>query len=302
MKIMVLAGGPDREREVSLMSGAEITRALREAGHDVEQRDMGPGDLAALDFFAKWRGDVVFPIFHGRWGEGGPAQKILDERGLAYVGCREDSARLCFDKTKTKEALLQAGLPTPVFELLHANQTPTLTPPVVVKPNDDGSSIDLAICHDQAALNTAWDELSSRNSSLLVEQLIHGKELTVSVIADENGHPTALPSIHIIPATDFYDYQAKYFRDDTQYLFDAVSPALEEQLRDIAAQSFETLGCQHMARVDMFLDPQEHPWVIEVNTLPGCTSHSLLPMAARQSGLEMPALVDRLVKLAAAEA
>lgn len=299
MKVMVLAGGPDREREVSLMSGATVTDGLRQAGHDVEQRDMGPGDLSALDFFADWGGDVVFPIFHGRWGEGGAAQKILDERGFKYVGCREAAARLCFDKTLTKQRIIEAGLPTPAFELVTAEGRPTLEPPVVLKPNDDGSSIDLAICHDRAALDAAWADLSSRNQSLLVEQFVQGKELTVGVVEDEDGKPTALPSIHIVPATAFYDYEAKYIRDDTQYHFDHTTPRIEAELRDIAQRVFVELGCRHLSRVDMFLDGDDRPWVIEVNTLPGFTSHSLLPMAARQSGVALPVLVDRMVRLAA---
>lgn len=309
MKIMVLAGGPDRERDVSLMSGKQVAAALRDAEHVVIERDLSPTDTAALDEFVAWRGDVIFPIFHGKWGEGGGAQQLLDQRGLPYVGCREAAARLCTDKTKTKQALQHANLPTPAFELLDCRDEPatttfpgTLTPPVVVKPNDDGSSIDLAICHNQASLNTAWTKLSSRNDSLLVERFVSGKEMTVGVIADEHGQAHALPSIHIVPATEFYDYDAKYVRDDTQYRFDAVPPEIESQLAALAVATFNTLGCRHLARVDVFVDEQSQPWVIEVNTLPGFTTHSLLPMAARQTGIYMPALADRLVRLAATAA
>ncbi|MEM1110167.1 MAG: D-alanine--D-alanine ligase [Planctomycetota bacterium] len=308
MKVMVLAGGPDREREVSLMSGKEVAAALREAGHDVIERDLSPSDTAALDEFAQWCMEspgpgVVFPIFHGKWGEGGGAQKLLDERGVAYVGCREAAARLCTDKTQTKQALIEQSLPTPAFELISCaagSPGPTLTPPVVVKPNDDGSSIDLAICHDQKALDTAWAELSSRNDTLLVERFIKGREMTVGVIEDEHGQPLALPSIHIVPATEFYDYEAKYIRDDTQYRFDT-SPELESRLGELAVDVFCTLGCRHLSRVDVFVDERDQPWVIEVNTLPGFTTHSLLPMAAARVGLPMPALVDRLVQRAATE-
>ena len=313
MKVMVLAGGPDREREVSLMSGQQVAAALREAGHDVIERDLSPTDTAALDEFALWPTEspgpaVVFPIFHGRWGEGGGAQQLLDQRGLSYVGCRETAARLCTDKTKTKQTLRDAGLPTPAFELLgcHPEQPRStfpgeLAPPVVVKPNDDGSSIDLAICHDQAALDRAWAELSARNDALLVEQFIRGQEMTVGVIEDEHGQPQALPSIHIVPATEFYDYEAKYVRDDTQYHFDAVPPEVESRLGRLAVETFNALGCRHLARVDVFVDENHQPWVIEVNTLPGFTTHSLLPMAAQRHGLDMPALVDHLVKRAVAD-
>lgn len=313
MKVMVLAGGPDREREVSLMSGKQVAAALREAGHDVIERDLSPSDTAALDEFAQWCAEspgtgAVFPIFHGKWGEGGGAQQLLDQRGFAYVGCREAAARLCTDKTKTKQTLLDAGLPTPAFELLDCRAAEAgvypgeLLPPVVIKPNDDGSSIDLAICHDLTKRDAAWADLSSRNESLLVERFVRGREMTVGVIEDEHGKPAALPSIHIVPATEFYDYEAKYIRDDTQYHFDALPPEIEAQLCRLAEQAFAALGCRHLSRVDLFVDENDRPWVIEVNTLPGFTTHSLLPMAANRVGLSMPTLVDRLVRLAAGSA
>lgn len=296
MKVMVLAGGPDREREVSLQSGAQVAAALRDAGHEVLERDLSPSDMASLDEFETWGGEVVFPVFHGKWGEGGGAQALLEARGFAFVGCREDAARLCFDKTRTKRALLDAGLPTPEFELVSSDAQPTLEPPVVVKANDEGSSIDLVICHDRAGLDTAWKDLSSRHDALLVERFVTGREMTVGVVAAEHGKAVALPSIQIIPATAFYDYQAKYERDDTQYLFDAVPPEIERQLGALAVDTFRVLGCRQLSRVDLFLDQDGRPWVIEVNTLPGFTTHSLLPMAARRAGIEMPALVDRLVR------
>ena len=306
MKVMVLAGGPDREREVSLASGAQVAGALREAGHEVIERDLGPDDLAALEEFDGWGGEVCFPIFHGRWGEGGPAQAILDARGLKYVGCREAAARLCADKAGTKRTLRDAGLPTPAFDWIECRGAARggrypgeLSAPVVVKPNDDGSSIDLAICHTAEQLDVAWAELSVRNESLLVERFVAGRELTVGVIADEAGEPVALPPIHIVPATAFYDYDAKYVRDDTQYHFDFATPQVDARLRGLAVATFRGLGGRHLARVDMFLDGEDRPWVIEVNTLPGFTTHSLLPMAARRAGLAMPALVDRMVRLAA---
>jgi D-alanine-D-alanine ligase len=300
MKVMVLAGGPDREREVSLRSGAQVAAALREAGHAVSVEDLGPTDSAALEAFD---GDVVFPIFHGQWGEGGPAQALLEARGLPFVGCREAAARLCFDKAATKRALLSAGLPTPDFELVSCRGERStfpgaLDPPVVMKPNADGSSIDLRLCPDPASLDAAWAELSPRYGALLVERLITGREMTVGVVEDEDGRPTALPSIHIVPATEFYDYEAKYERHDTQYRFDAVPPEVEAELRQLAVAVFRGLGCRHLARVDVFLDADDRPWVIEVNTLPGFTDQSLLPMAARWAGLAMPELVDRLVRRA----
>ena len=308
MRVMVLAGGPDRERGVSLKSGARVAAALREAGHEVMERDLGPGDRAALDEFIDWGGDVVFPVFHGRWGEGGEAQRLLDERGLPYVGCRESAARRCFDKAATKAALREAVLPTPDWALVDTDAGAAEFPPsmslyggpVVLKPNDDGSSIDLALCRDEATLRAAWAELSKRNPRLLVERLVTGREVTVSVL--DLGHGVrALPPICIEPATEFYDYAAKYERDDTQYLFDFASPEAMQALGELSERVFGVLGVRHLCRVDLFLDETERPWVIEVNTLPGFTDHSLLPMAARRAGMEMPTLVDRLVRAALAD-
>ena len=301
MKVMVLAGGPDRERDVSLRSGQQVKLGLEAAGHEVRLGDLMPDDLSALDEFAQWPGDVIFPIFHGKWGEGGPAQALLAERGFHFVGCEETAARLCFDKARTKKTLLDQGLPTPTYELVPTAEQPRLKAPLVIKPNDDGSSIDLRLCPDAQSIEDAWFDLSPRYPTLLVERLIDGREMTVGVIEDEQGGPQALPPIHIVPATEFYDFQAKYERDDTQYRFDSLPKEIDEDLRHLAVAVFEALGCRHLARVDLFVDGQDQPWIIEVNTLPGFTDHSLLPMAAGRSGLSMPALVDRLVRRAAGE-
>ncbi|MEO1235508.1 MAG: D-alanine--D-alanine ligase [Planctomycetota bacterium] len=298
MKVMVLAGGPDRERDVSLVSGGQVAAALREAGHDVMERDMGPTDASALDAFGEWQGDVVFPVFHGKWGEGGGCQRALDAAGVRYVGCGADAAARCMNKTETKRRLMDLGLPTPEFEMLANGSHPDFTGPVVLKPHDDGSSIDLAICHTAEDLAAAWADLATRNEQLLVERFVEGPELTVGVIEDEDGEPIALPTIRIVPATAFYDYAAKYERDDTQYRFDA-PPEVEGRLGALAVAVFRGLGCRHLARVDVMLDGSGEPWVIEVNTMPGFTTHSLLPMAAARAGLAMPALVDRLVRRAA---
>lgn len=298
---MVLAGGPDRERVVSLMSGAEASAALRDAGHQVIQRDIRPGQLSALREFTRWQGDVVFPMLHGRWGEGGGLQRVLDHEGLPYVGCTAAAAELCIDKTRTKQVLQTAGLPTPRCELIDAESYPTLKPPLVLKPNDDGSSIDLAICHDAHQVRTAWQELSSRNPKLLVEQFVKGKELTVGVIdrpVGEAGGAMALPPIEIIATTAFYDYQAKYCRDDTRYLFDIDLPQrVLDQVKQMGRSAHVAVGARHLSRADFMVDEHNRIWLIEINTIPGFTTHSLLPMAARRQGITMPQLVDRLARL-----
>jgi D-alanine-D-alanine ligase len=301
LKVLVLAGGPDRERPVSLRSGERVAHALREAGHEVRQSDILPDDLSALDAFEQWGGDVIFPVLHGSWGEGGPLQRLLDARGLRYVGCRAEAAELCMDKLRTKQVLAQRGLPTPAFETLRKGQVPTLPLPLVLKAPREGSSIDLVICRDSVALHAGLEDLYQRHRTLLAEAFITGKELTVGVIG-RSGSEQVLPPIQIVPATEFYDYEAKYTRDDTQYLFDIDEPpTVLSDVKAVALAVYRALGCRHLSRVDVMLDAQHRPWVLEVNTIPGFTDHSLLPKAARETGLAMPALVDMLVQLAAGQ-
>lgn len=298
LKIMVLAGGPDREREVSLMSGSTVTNALALAGHDVRQRDISPSDLSALDEFAKWGAQLMFPMLHGSWGEGGGLQRILDERGIAYVGCRADAASLCMDKHKAKLVLVEKNLPTPPFELIKRGQRRTLAPPLVVKALREGSSIDLSICRNAEEVRRARSRLHSRHEELLLEKFIAGKEITVGVL-DPCGQAITLPPIHIIPATEYYDFQAKYTRDDTQYRFDIAMPkAALDRIKEVSQATAAALGCRHMCRVDVIADDENNPWVLEVNTIPGFTSHSLLPKAAAQAGIPIHELVDRLARMA----
>lgn len=354
LKILVLAGGPDRERAVSLQSGATVANALREAGHEVMERDVSPGDLSAIDAFEQWPGDAIFPALHGGWGEGGGLQAILDQRGLPYVGCRAEAAALCMDKHATKAKLFDADLPTLPFELIarddenahaatdasgNASTTttlarPTIEPPLVMKARREGSSIGMAICHDSGQVDVGLARLLRDFDELLVEKFCAGMEITIGVLQLPEDQPTdstpgnapgsaragsapgaassvppaahALPPIRIVPATEFYDYDAKYDRDDTQYVLEqeqlGLSPREIEGLGVLAVEAFELLGCRHMARVDFIVDEAHRPWILEVNTIPGFTSHSLLPMAAAHAGIALPRLVDRLVRLAVADA
>ena len=309
LKILVLAGGPDRERPVSLLSGQAVADALVEAGHEVQMRDVGPEDLTALDAFSRWGGDVVFPVLHGRWGEGGSLQRALDLRGLPYVGSAAAASELCMDKHRTKELLDAHDLPTPAFELLGPRDIRTIDPPVVLKPIDEGSSIDLLICHDKEQLRTARQHLGQHYQRILLEQFIEGKELTVGVLgprdpAHDPEDLVPLPPIRIIPATPFYDYAAKYDRDDTQYLLDRTSIGLGDQVladvQRLALEAHRLCGCRHLSRVDFIVDDRGRPWILEINTVPGFTTHSLVPKAAAHIGLPMPQLVDRLVRMAVA--
>lgn len=333
LNILVLRGGPDRERPVSLQSGAQVAQALRDAGHTVYERDIMPDDLSAIDDAKGLGVQVVFPVLHGPWGEGGALQAILEDSGLAYVGCREAAARLCMDKWATKQALQEAGLPTAEAELIERGQKRKLPAPCVVKALDEGSSFALSICHSEEEADAAVEALFNDHDRLMVERFVAGKELTVGVVeglelgedsrwhgrpareASQKSLPTggtpvppadqrsitALPPIHIVPAVAFYDYEAKYTREDTKYLFEIDLPsACLKQITDSAVDAFRRLGCRHLARIDFMVDDQLHPYILEANTMPGFTSHSLVPKAAKHLGLAFPDLCDHLVRLALA--
>lgn len=300
LKILVLRGGPDRERDVSLNSGGQVAQALRDAGHTVYERDITPDDLSALDDAKQLGVQVVFPVLHGPWGEGGPLQAILEDCGIAFVGCGEKAAALSMDKWATKHVLQEQGLTTAEAELLEKGQSRTLPAPCVVKALNEGSSFGLAVCQTEEQADAAVVSLGNDFDRLMVEKFIPGMELTVGVLQDlETGELKALPPIKIVPAVEFYDYDAKYTRDDTQYKFDIdLDPACIAAVEDAAKQAFETLGCRHVARIDFIVDDQFNAYILEANTMPGFTGTSLVPKAAKHMGLSFPDLCDRLVRLA----
>jgi len=288
--VLVLGGGPDRERPVSLNSAAQVAEALRQAGHQTIERDILPGDLSALDEPF----DVVFPVLHGPWGEGGPLQRILERRSLAFVGCGSAAASIAIDKVATKQALAALDIALPRHQVVTDHEVLSVRPPAVVKPIDDGSSVDVCICRSVDEIHAAIDKHRGDRPALMVEQFIAGREMTVGILDGR-----ALPGIEIVPRVGFYDYEAKYERDDTQYRFDIkLPPEAIRRMQRMAEAVFAELGCRDLGRVDFIVDDEHRPWFLEVNTLPGFTTHSLLPMAARRTGLEMPALCDKLIRLA----
>ncbi len=290
LKVLVLHGGPDREREVSITSASYVSEALRQAGHTVIERDILPDDISALDEPC----DVVFPVLHGPFGEGGPLQKLLEHRGLAFVGCDSRAARTAIDKFLTKQVAEKAGIATPAYQQISAAAELDLDLPVVVKPLNDGSSFNVAICRDENELAEARAQLHQHHAILLAEQFVSGREMTVGVLNGE-----VLPVIEIVPTATFYDYEAKYVSDTTRYVFDFEAPAdAVAQMQQDALRLYDAVGCRHLGRVDFILDRENRPWVLEINTMPGFTDHSLLPKAAAQHELAMPALCDRLVRLA----
>jgi D-alanine-D-alanine ligase len=299
LRVTVLCGGPSAEREVSLLSGAAVADALRRRGHEVFVSDIAPEQLAALDQPA----DVVFPVLHGTFGEDGTVQYLMEQRGLRFVGSDSSASALAMDKVATKRVLAEAGITTPAGEvwttdMLQTGALPRIPLPVIVKPVDQGSSVGTAIVREPDAFLPAVRETVRLFHAALVEQFITGEELTVGIVGGQ-----ALPPIVIRPKRAFYDYTAKYQDDATEYLFDAGYPAaLLAQAQALSRRVFEHLRCRHLGRIDWMIDRAHRLWFLEVNTLPGFTSHSLVPKAAAHAGVPFDELVERLVFMAAAPA
>lgn len=290
LTVLVLGGGPDRERDVSLRSAASVAAALRKTGHTVIESDITPDDLSALNR----KFDVVFPVLHGRWGEGGGLQRVLDARRLRYVGSNTRAAYIGIDKCACKQLAGRQGVPTPPYQHLGPTTALTLDPPLVLKPLTEGSSFGVDICRTAPEVADARKRLHQHFAFGLAEKFVQGREVTVGIL---DGQP--LPAIMIVPAAPFYDYEAKYFRDDTRYEFNTGLPqATLDAMSGYALTLFNAVGCRHLARVDFIVDEEDRPWFLEINTLPGFTDHSLLPKAAAKVGYEMPVLCDKLVRLA----
>ena len=293
-------GGPDAEREVSINSGTEVANALRQTNRfSVVDRVIDQPNLnEVLSIASAAPAEVVFPVLHGHWGEGGPLQELLEKVGLPYIGAKPQAARRAMDKLITK-SLLSNEVPTPPSRQLMPGDACDLQPPIVLKPVDDGSSVDLRICRTKAEIDKARTHLHAKRGRLMAEQYIQGREITVGILCGE-----ALPIIEIIPSkeVEFYDYEAKYNRDDTRYAINPKLPTgVAEKSTQMALTAFTRLGCRDIGRVDIMVD-ERGPWFLEINTMPGFTTHSLVPMAARSIGLEMPALCAKLVDTALARA
>ena len=299
MRITVLAGGPDSERDVSLASGRAVAAALKKAGHAVRFADVSPGDLSALE----WPCDAVFPALHGAWGEGGGLQVELERRGLPFVGSVSTAARLGMDKAAAKEVWADAGLSTPAWRVIDRPGLATVEGPCVVKSLTGGSSLDcfLRPCPPEGTADVAGPVayLVAKHGRCLVEELIVGVELTVGVLGD-----TALPPIWVDSArtaAGWFDYQAKYSTDDAAaaHRFDLPPHVDAAELQRLAVAAHHTLGCRDLSRVDFMVDAAGRPFLLEINTMPGFTGRSLLPDAARFAGIDFSDLCDRLARAAA---
>ena len=295
LRVTVLCGGPSAERAISLDSGGAVADALRQRGHDVFVGDIGPDQLEALDHPA----DVVFPALHGTFGEDGTVQRILEERGIRFVGPGSRASAIAIDKAATKELAQSAGIDTAAFEVwdaetLDRRTAPEIPLPVIVKPVDQGSSVATRVVREPGALRPAVQVAVEQFGKALVEQFVVGEELTVGIVGT-----LRLPPICIRTKRSFYDYEAKYEDDATEYLFDAGYPGdVLERVQELSWQVFRKLGCRHLSRVDWIVDADHRLWLLEINTLPGFTSHSLVPKAAAHVGIPFDELAEQLVYLA----
>ncbi len=283
-KVAVLMGGKSAEREISLMSGGGVLKALRSKGVDAHEFDPSKRDLADLrrEGFAR-----CFIALHGRGGEDGTLQGGLECLGIPYTGSGVLGSAIGMDKWRTKMIWLANGLPTPRYRMLSAHDdwdavARDLGLPLIVKPANEGSTLGLTKVTDAAQLPAAYELAAKKfHDMALAEQFIDGPEFTASILGE-----TALPLIRIEAPQGNYDYQNKYFTDDTKYHCPCGLPAAEEQaLQALAVRAFRLVGCTGWGRVDLMLDRSGKPSLLEVNTSPGMTGHSLVPMAARQIGI-----------------
>lgn len=300
--ITVLMGGPDAEREVSLSSGGRVAAALAtfEDLTVVPRIVDAPAAAELAGLFTEDGTDVVFPVLHGAWGEGGTLQMALERLAVPFVGSGRAAAELAMDKMRSKAIVTGLDIPTPPAMRVEPGCSIDLPLPIVLKPVADGSSVGVRFVSTPGELEPARRELEAGHDRIMAEGFVSGRELTVATVAGE-----VLPPIEIIPADGFYDYEAKYVRDDTRYVVSPdLPPGVGDELAAWSRRILETFGVRDFGRVDWLLpdDPAgaSHPSFLEVNTIPGMTDHSLVPMAAASIGLSMPALCRRLVETARA--
>ena len=299
IKVAVLAGGIGSEREVSIQSGRSVSEALRQAGYEVVTADIRPDNLEILNDGSI---DMFFPALHGQFGEDGRLQQILDDKSLLYVGSGPTASRLAFDKMASKKLFERAGVATPAAVEFGSDTDTSLleeklqdfADKYVVKPVRQGSSVGVSIVSTaQEALRVAR-ETFSEFGDCMIEEFVPGAEVTVGILLDR-----ALPVIEVRTQGGFYDYHAKYLDEKTEFLFDTITDTnVAAKVSRAAIDSFDALGCRHFARIDFLLSDKKIAYALEANTIPGFTSHSLLPKAAAKAGLSMSDLCAKIVEAA----
>lgn len=293
-KVAVLMGGWAAERGVSLKSGQAVLEGLLDQGVDAHKVD---ADRNVIDVLRNEKYDHVFNILHGRGGEDGEIQGILEISQIPYTGCGVMASAISMDKLMTKRLWSGANLPTPAFEILTAqsdfnNVVEELDLPLIVKPAQEGSSIGMTKVTKAEQLKPAYEKAAEFDDVVFAEQWVTGKEFTVAILGDQ-----VLPPIQIVANTDFYDFDAKYESNETEYHCPCdLDSEKEAALKLLSQEAFQILGGSGWGRVDLMQDSDEKFWLIEVNTTPGMTDHSLVPMAAKQHGLSFPELTVEILK------
>lgn len=312
MKIGVLMGGDSSEREISLLTGEQIYNALLEAGYFALPLDIHRDTLRLIK---ESEIDIAFIALHGRGGEDGAIQGYLELLGIPYTGSGILASALSLAKVQTKRILLYHQIPTPKFQVLYKNRLTKpdienevlsdmevrsttgnigIDLPLVVKPNREGSTIGVSIVRSKDELPPAIEKAFTYDEVILVEEYIAGREASVGILNEK-----PLPPIEIVPASGFYDYQAKYFRDDTEYIIPArFDQSTISKLQELALKTHFAIGCLGISRVDFRIDEAGNPWVLEINSIPGMTSHSLVPKSAAFIGISFPQLVQEILKSA----
>jgi len=302
-KVAVLMGGRSAEREVSLMSGSGVLKALQASGVDAQAFDPAERDLGELK---KEGFDRCFIALHGRYGEDGTVQGALELLGVPYTGSGVMASSIAMDKTMTKRVWLAEGLPTPRYVLVKRQQlgqvqgdelVRALGLPMIIKPAREGSSIGVTKVTEVAQIAAALQQAAACDADILCEQCIMGDEVTCPVLG-EGDAARALPVIRIVAPQGNYDYQNKYFTDDTQYLVPCGLPAGEEvAIQALVVKAYQVLGCRGWGRVDVMIDAAtRQPYLLEINTSPGMTGHSLVPMSARADGMSYEQLCLHLLQ------
>ena len=295
-KVAVLAGGASSEREISLKSGQTVFNALKKKGLNAYLIDIKTESFGELE---KITADVVFIALHGKFGEDGSVQNILEEMGLPYTGSGVQASRLALDKVASRGIFMEAGLKVPPSRVITRDQDPSeilkdFEAPFVVKPQHEGSSIGLSIVTDLAHTDTALQMAFDYGEVAIIEEYIHGRELTVGVLEE-----TALPVVEIVTRHSVYDFNAKYLDEGTKYIVPAaIDKALYDNARDLGLRTHKALGCRDFSRVDMRVDRNNNIYILEVNTIPGMTERSLLPKAALAKGLAFEDLCLKLINMA----
>ncbi|MCD6416099.1 MAG: D-alanine--D-alanine ligase [Planctomycetes bacterium] len=296
LKVAVLMGGVSAERLVSLKSGRAVARALRQAGHEVLPYDVKEQALPELKSI---RPDVVFVALHGAWGEDGSVQKLLEKMALPYTGSGPKASRFGMNKLASKRLFIRHSVPTTDYLILPGSKNATAAAeqlelfgyPVICKPICSGSSLGVRIARSEEELPAALQAAREHSDAVLVERYVSGRELTVGILQGR-----ALPVVEMRVAREFFDYRAKYEDAETDYITPvALLPTIYRKVHDAALRAYQALGCRHMARVDMIYGYDGRLAVLEVNTIPGLTPRSLLPMAAAEEGIELEDLCNRLV-------